>query len=225
MFQRLSFYLKYYEKQLIVDLKNKINSRLRAVWIDQLVQLEFLKEIRLYLIRLNNDQWAMQDIKEKNAINKVKIIKWVIFVEKISKFTFYKKIKATKFMNLSNSHDAILTNVKDTDLQAENCFLCYKSDHISRECLNQSSRVNALNKDEFNHSVSESDSDSKTSHLFKSHWKDKDHIFVQSSWSSIERKLPWKVVSDQCLSHLSASIFQSLIFDRQWFHHLHADTC
>jgi len=31
MFQRLSFYLKYHEKQLIVDLKNKINSCLRAV--------------------------------------------------------------------------------------------------------------------------------------------------------------------------------------------------
>jgi len=30
-FQRLSFYLKYHEKQLIVDLKDKINSRLRFV--------------------------------------------------------------------------------------------------------------------------------------------------------------------------------------------------
>ena len=36
-FQRLSFYLKYHEKQLIVDLKDKINSRLRFIWIDQLV--------------------------------------------------------------------------------------------------------------------------------------------------------------------------------------------
>jgi len=31
IFQRLSFYLKYYEKQLITDLKNKINSCLKAV--------------------------------------------------------------------------------------------------------------------------------------------------------------------------------------------------
>jgi len=30
-FQQLSFYLKYYEKQLIVDLKDKINPRLRFV--------------------------------------------------------------------------------------------------------------------------------------------------------------------------------------------------
>ncbi len=36
-FQRLSFYLKYHEKQLIVDLKDKINSRLRFIWINQLV--------------------------------------------------------------------------------------------------------------------------------------------------------------------------------------------
>jgi hypothetical protein len=31
IFQRLSFYLNYHEKQLITDLKNKINSCLRAV--------------------------------------------------------------------------------------------------------------------------------------------------------------------------------------------------
>ncbi len=64
-FQRLSFYLKYHEKQLIVDLKDKINLRLRFVWIDQLVQLNFLKEIRFYLIRLNNDQRVIWKIKNK----------------------------------------------------------------------------------------------------------------------------------------------------------------
>ncbi len=36
-FQQLSFYLDYHEKQLIVDLKDKINSRLRFIWINQLV--------------------------------------------------------------------------------------------------------------------------------------------------------------------------------------------
>ncbi len=36
-FQRLSFYLNYHEKQLIVDLKDKINSRLWFVWVNQLV--------------------------------------------------------------------------------------------------------------------------------------------------------------------------------------------
>ena len=47
-FQQLSFYLNYHEKQLIVDLKDKIHSRLRFVWIDQLVQSDSLKEIRFY---------------------------------------------------------------------------------------------------------------------------------------------------------------------------------
>jgi hypothetical protein len=31
IFQRLSFYLNYHEKHLIADLKNKINSHLKAV--------------------------------------------------------------------------------------------------------------------------------------------------------------------------------------------------
>jgi hypothetical protein len=148
IFQRLSFYLKYHEKQLIVDLKNKINSRLRAVWIDQLIQLKFLKEIRVYLIYLNNDQRAMQNIKEKNVINKVQITKWVIFAEKTSKFTFYKKIETTRSVNLSKSHDAILTNAKETNLQDENCFICHKSDHIFRECSDWITKVTAVNDDD-----------------------------------------------------------------------------
>jgi hypothetical protein len=113
---------------------------------------------------LNNDQQAMQDIKEKNVINKVKIIKRVIFAEKILKFTFYRKIEATKLVNLSNSHDAILTSAKEMNLQNENYFICYKLNHISKECSNQISRINAVDddeRDEFNHSVSESDFDSK----------------------------------------------------------------
>jgi len=44
-FQRLSFYLDYHEKQLIADLKDKIHSRLQFIWVDQLVQSDFLKEI------------------------------------------------------------------------------------------------------------------------------------------------------------------------------------
>ncbi len=36
-FQRLSFYLDYHEKQLIIDLKDKINLHLQFIWVDQLV--------------------------------------------------------------------------------------------------------------------------------------------------------------------------------------------
>ncbi len=64
-FQRLSFYLDYHEKQLIVDLKDKIHFRLRFIWVDQLVQSDSLKEIRFYLIHLNNDQRVIQEIKNK----------------------------------------------------------------------------------------------------------------------------------------------------------------
>jgi len=104
----------------------------------------------------------MQNIKEKNAINKVKIIKRVIFTEKIFKFIFYRKIKATKLVNLSNLCDVILTSAKNIDLQNENCFTCHKFNHISKECFNQISRINAVNNEnEFNHSVFKSDFDSK----------------------------------------------------------------
>ncbi len=64
-FQRLSFYLNYHEKQLIIDLKDKIHSCLRFIWVDQLVQSDSLKEIHFYLIYLNNDQQVIQKIKNK----------------------------------------------------------------------------------------------------------------------------------------------------------------
>ena len=45
MFQRLFFYLKYHEKQLIVDLRDKIVYCLRATWSNQLIQSESFNEI------------------------------------------------------------------------------------------------------------------------------------------------------------------------------------
>jgi hypothetical protein len=67
------------------------------------------------------------------VIDKVKIIKQVIFTEKILKFIFYRKIEVIKLVNLSNSRDAILTSAKDTDLQDENYFTCHKLDHVFKE--------------------------------------------------------------------------------------------
>ena len=64
-FQRLSFYLDYHEKQLIADLKDKIHLCLWFIWVNQLVQPDSLKEIRFYLIHLNNDQWVIWEIKNK----------------------------------------------------------------------------------------------------------------------------------------------------------------
>ncbi len=142
-FQQLSFYLKYHEKQLIVDLKDKINSRLRFIWIDQLVQSDFLKEIHFYLIHLNNDQRVIQKIK-----NKVNLIK---HVDDLSKIIFHKAVVTQSIDHSKSDHlksrDAILTSVKKADVLVETCFICHKSDHSSRECSDQSIRINAVNNE------------------------------------------------------------------------------
>jgi len=124
-----------------------------------LIQLSTLKEIRFYLIQLNNDQRAIQEIKNKEAMIKARTIKQVIFAEKPVKVTC--RIIETKMTDQSKPRDAVLTSVKENDLLIENCFLCHKSDHTSKECSNRSFRINALN-DEFNHSLNfDSESDSK----------------------------------------------------------------
>ncbi len=142
-FQRLSFYLKYHEKQLIVDLKDKINPRLRFVWIDQLVQPDFLKEIHFYLIHLNNDQQVIRKIK-----NKVNLIK---HVDDLSKIIFHKAVVTQSVDHSKPDHlksrDAILTSVKEADVLVEICFIYYKSDHSFRECSDQPIRINAVNNE------------------------------------------------------------------------------
>ncbi len=66
-----------------------------------------------------------------------------------------------KMTDQSKSHDAVLTNVKENDLLIENCFLCHKSVHTSKECSNRSFRINALN-DKFDYSLNfDSEFDSK----------------------------------------------------------------
>jgi len=140
-FQRLSFYLDYHKKQLIVDLKDKINSRLWFIWVDQLVQSDSLKEIRFYLIHLNNDQRVIQEIK-----NKLKCI------NDLSKTIFHKATIVTQSVNYSKSdylklRDAILTNIKEADILVESCFICHKTNHSSKECFDQSTRINAVNNE------------------------------------------------------------------------------
>jgi len=75
----------------------------------------------------------MKKIKDKKSMIKVKTMKQVIFADEVLKI-FYRKIEVTRSVELSNSCDAILTNVKDTDLQADNCFLYHKLSHIFRKC-------------------------------------------------------------------------------------------
>ncbi len=140
-FQRLCFYLDYHEKQLIVDLKDKIHSCLRFIWIDQLVQSDSLKEIRFYLIHLNNDQQVIQEIK-----NKLKRI------NDVSKTIFHRATVVTQSVNnLKSDHlksrDAILTNVKEANILVKSCFVCHKSNHSFKKCLDRSTKISAMNKE------------------------------------------------------------------------------
>ncbi len=161
MFQCLFFYLKYYDKQLIIDLQDKIVYCLHAAWSSQLIQSESFNEIRSYLIHLNNEHWVMNNIKEKKSL--IKVRKQVIFAEKWDSLNLYKKIEVTTFVDHSKSCDATLINIKETDLQTKSCFIYHKSNHFSKECSDRISRINALENDEFDWftSNSESDSDSK----------------------------------------------------------------
>ncbi len=103
----------------------------------------------------------MNDLKKKKSLNKVWAIKQITFADEHSR-SFYRKIEVSISVDSLKSCNATLTSIKDSNLQAETCFTCHKSDHTSRECSDQLSRVNALdNEDEFDHSVSESDFDSK----------------------------------------------------------------
>jgi len=160
MFQRLFFYLEYHEKQLIIDLQDKIVYHLHAAWSSQLIQLKSFNKICSYLIHLNNEHRVMNDIKEKKFL--IKVRKQVIFAEKWDSLNLYRKIEVITLINYSKSCDAILTDIKDINLQAEICFICHKSDHTSKECSDQS-RVNALEDDEFDQFTlnSEFNSDSK----------------------------------------------------------------
>ncbi len=153
-FQRLSFYLDYHEKQLIADLKDKIHPRLRSVWVDQLVQPGSLKEIRSYLIRLNNNQRVIREIK-----NKIKR------VDNLSKTIFHRATVVTQPVDHSKPDQlkprgAILTSVKEADILVESCFICHKSGHSSKECLDRPTRINAVNN-EYDRFDSDSNSDSK----------------------------------------------------------------
>ncbi len=122
--------------------------------IDQLVQSDFLKEIRFYLIHLNNDQRVIQEIK-----NKIKCI------NNLSKTIFHSAIVITQSVDYSKSdqlklRDAILTSVKEADILVESCFIYHKFNYSFKECFDQSTRINAVNN-EYDHFDFDSNFDSK----------------------------------------------------------------
>jgi len=90
---------------------------------------------------------------------KARTTKQVIYAEEPAKAT--RRTIETKVTDQSKPRDAVLTSVKENDLLIENCFLCHKSDHTSKECSNRPFRINALD-DEFDRSSNfDSESDSK----------------------------------------------------------------
>ncbi len=122
-------------------MKDKIHSCLWFIWVDQIVQSDSLKEIRFYLIHLNNDQRVIWEIK-----NKIKCI------NDLSKTIFHRVTIVTQSVDHSKfdqlkSRDAILTSVKEADILVESCFICHKFNHSSKECLDQSTRINAVNNE------------------------------------------------------------------------------
>ncbi len=137
-FQRLYIYLKYQKNVLVIDLKNKINSRLQIFWTAQMKSLIKLSDIWNYLIRLNNEHRAVREIKNKllkRDDSKIIISRATIAVQSSTSKSDWSKLRS-----------AVLTSVKNADVLVEICFVCHKSDHSFRECLNQSIKVNAVDE-------------------------------------------------------------------------------
>ncbi len=89
---------------------------------------------------MNNDQRVIQEIK-----NKIKR------VNNLSKTIFHKATVVTQSVDHLKSDqlkscDTILNNVKEADILVESCFICHKLDHDSKECFDQSTKINAVNK-------------------------------------------------------------------------------
>jgi len=90
---------------------------------------------------LNNDQRVIQEIK-----NKIKR------VNDLSKTIFHRATVITQSVDHSKPdqlklRDAILTSVKEADILVESCFICHKSGHSSKECLDRPTRINAVNNE------------------------------------------------------------------------------
>ncbi len=126
-----------------------------------------LSDIQNYLIHWNNEHRAVWKIKNKLLkCNDSKII--------ISKAIIAVQSSALK-SDWSKSRSAVLTNVKNADVLVEICFVCYKSDHSFKECLNQFIKINAVdeNYDRFKLNT-------------ESEFKSKNYSFLQQS-------LKWKL--------------------------------
>ncbi len=88
---------------------------------------------------MNNDQRVIQKIKNK-----------IEHVNDFFKTIFHKVTVVTQSVDHLKSdqlklHDAILTSVKEVNILVKSCFICHKSGHSFKKCLDQSTRINAVN--------------------------------------------------------------------------------
>ncbi len=102
----------------------------------------------------------MKELKKKKSI-KIKSIKQVIFAKDLFKSYYQKKLDI--LINQLKQRDAILTSAKETNMQNENCFVCYKLNYTFKKCFYRVTKINALNDnaDEFNRFDSDSNFDLK----------------------------------------------------------------
>ena len=127
--------------------------RLWIFWTAQMKSLIKLSDIWNYLIRLNNEHRAVREFKNKLLkCDDSKII--------ISRATIAVQSLTSKF-DWSKSRSAVLTNIKNANVLVEICFVYHKSDHSFRECLNQSIKVNAIDKN-YNHFKLDTESEFKS---------------------------------------------------------------
>ncbi len=154
-FQQLSTYLEYNDKQLLSDLKKKINPRLRLAWANQ-PELRSIQKVRSFLIHFDNEVRAMKEQKDKESSAKARL------APEPARVTTH-KTESTKMVDTSKPRGPVWASAKDTsvkenDLLTGNCFVCHKPGHTSKECPDRP-RINALD-DEFDRSSS-SDSEPK----------------------------------------------------------------
>ncbi len=95
---------------------------------------------------MNNDQRVIREIKDK-----------IKRVNDLSKTIFHRATVVTQSVDhlksdQLKSRDAILTSVKEANILVESCFICHKSDHSSKECLDRFTRINTVKNeyDRFN---------------------------------------------------------------------------
>jgi len=82
----------------------------------------------------------------------------------LSKIIFHKAVVTQSVDHSKSDHlkscNAILTSVKEADVLVEIHFICHKSDHSFKECLDRFTRINAVN-DEYDRFDFNSNFDSK----------------------------------------------------------------